>query len=256
MHRVALDYDAATAQQANSPRKANQIIMLQKLLIFSCNRKPTDPIDDRLSGLQTEMLLRLMMGAVFEVWLLIEKRFAGRPIGRDYQELLDPEGQKALAGLKKQFGSSNLLATIRNNFAFHFPNEKEVEDAFAIAFDDQNFDEEWNLYFARNKFNSSYMLCDVVFVHALFKSLGESDWSAGQLKIMKEVHAASDNIITFVHAYTAALWKKHIGAEMSAKVQTRIKNVPDLQAVLLPFFVTVQDDILSETTRKRAPQTG
>src|SRR5690349_6059148 len=85
MHRVALDYDAATAQQANSPRKANQIIMLQKLLIFSCNRKPTDPIDDRLSGLQTEMLLRLMMGAVFEVWLLIEKRFAGRPIGRDYQ---------------------------------------------------------------------------------------------------------------------------------------------------------------------------
>ena len=168
---------------------ANQIIMFQKLLIFSTNSTPSDPVDTRLSAVQTEMLLRLMMGVLFEAWLLIEKRFVGRPIGRDYQPLLDNEGQQALADLKKQFGASNLLATIRNNFAFHFPNEDEVEDAFQAAFDDANFDDEWNLFFAKNKFNSSFMLCDVVFVHALFKSLGEDDWAVGQMKIMKEVHA-------------------------------------------------------------------
>jgi hypothetical protein len=104
--------------------------------------------------------------------------------------------------------------------------------------------DEWNLFFAKNKFNSSFMLCDVVFVHALFKSLGEDDWAVGQMKIMKEVHAASDSMINFIHGFTATLWKKYIGPEMLAKVQTRISNVPDLQSVILPFFVTIRDDVL------------
>jgi hypothetical protein len=169
------------------------------------------------------------------------------------QPLLDSEGGRALADLKKQFGSSNLLATMRNNFAFHFPKDDEIEAAFDAAFNDQNFDGEWNLFFARNKFNSLYMLCDVVFVHALFKSLGEDDWAAGQLRIMKEVHAASDSMINFVHGFTAALWKKYVGPEMLATVQAEISDVPDLQAIVLPFLATVRDDALNLT---KAPESA
>lgn len=236
---------------------ANQIILFQKLLIFSVNGMPSDPVDIKLSAVQTEMLLRLMMGVLFEGWRLIEKRFIGRPIGRDYQPLLDNEGRQALMDLKKQFGTSNLLATIRNHFAFHFPNSDEVEIAFDSAFNDENFDDEWNLFFARNKFNSQYMLCEVVFVHALFKALGEDDWTAGQTKIMKEVHAASDNMVKFIHGFTAALWKNRIGPEMLAHVQTRIDDVPDLQSVVLPFFVAVRDDALPSISapNPRAPMT-
>jgi hypothetical protein len=223
---------------------ANKIIMLQKLLIFSANHAPTDPIDIQLSNVQMEMLLRLMIGFLFEGWLLIERRFIGQPIGREYQPLLDDEAQRALADLKRQFGTSKILSTIRNNFSFHFPKEEMIEQAFQEASSDTNFDGEWNVFFGRNKFNSQFMLCDVVLVHAIFKALGESDWAVGQTKIMSEVHNASDSIINFAHAFTAAMWKKYVGPEMLATVKTRIENVRDLQSVALPFFVLVKDDIL------------
>jgi hypothetical protein len=221
---------------------ANQITMFQKLLVFSSNRTPTDPIDERLSNVQTEMLLRITMGLLFEGWLIIERSFLARPLGRDYQALLDNEAQQALGELKRLFGKSKVLSIIRNNFAFHFPTVEQVEDAFDAAFADATFDEEWNLFFAKNKFNSLYMLCDVVFTHALFKSLGEDDWAAGQIRIMEEMRVASESLISFCHGFTAAVWKKHIGPEMIATVCAKVDDAPDLQSVMLPFLAWISTE--------------
>jgi hypothetical protein len=221
----------------------NQITMFQKLLIFSSNRTSTDPVDQRLSNVQTEMLLRIIMGLLFEGWLIIERGFLARPLGREYQTLLDREALQALGELKGLFGKSKILSTIRNNFAFHFPSVEQVEDAFEAAFTDTTFDNEWNLFFARNKFNSLYMLCDLVFMHALFKSLGEDDWAAGQTRIMEEIRVASESLISFCHGFTAAIWKKHIGPEMIATVCAKVDDVPDIQSVMLPFLVAIREEV-------------
>ena len=230
---------------------ANQIIMLKKILIFSVNHEATDPIDEQLSRVQIEMLLSLMVGVLFEAWLLIERRFIRRPIGRDYQSALDEEGSSALSALKKKFGQSKLLAAMRNNFALHLPTDSDMERAFESAFGDQTFDDQWYLIFAGNKFNSSYMLCGLVFLHALFEALGEKDWAAGQIKIMKEVSEASDRILEFVHAFTSAMLKKHIGPEMLATLKSKITDVPNLQNVVLPFLVATRNDALLNTNTPR-----
>jgi hypothetical protein len=63
------------------------------------------------------MLVRFLIGALHEAWLLIQKRFLGSPIGREYQDRLNDSGRNALDSLKKYFGASNILNTLRNNYA-------------------------------------------------------------------------------------------------------------------------------------------
>ncbi|KYG97525.1 hypothetical protein [Bradyrhizobium sp. DOA1] len=53
------------------------------------------------------------------------------PIGKVYLPLLDIGGQNALTTLKRQFGDSNLLATIGNNFAFTIQRVTKSRTRFA-----------------------------------------------------------------------------------------------------------------------------
>jgi hypothetical protein len=220
---------------------ANQIIMFQKLLLFAVNSPTNESVEGQVHGVQIEMLLRLMVGIIWETWNLITKRFIQQPIGREYQDLLDDAGKRALSDLKKQFGKSNLIATLRNNFAFHLPKTEEMEAAFKAAYNDPNFDEEWNLYFSRDKFNSLYLLSDIVLIHAIFNSIDESDFAAGQRRIMQEVTAAANGMVEFIHAFTTALWKRHIAPHMDATVCATIENAPGIFEVQLPFFVELSD---------------
>jgi hypothetical protein len=59
-----------------------------KLVIIATNRTPDDPIEQRVSGAQTQILVRLTIGAMWEAWL-VERRFLKTKIGRDYVPLLD-----------------------------------------------------------------------------------------------------------------------------------------------------------------------
>jgi hypothetical protein len=166
---------------------ANQIIMFQKLLLFASNSPADESVEGQVHGVQIEMLLRLMIGFVWEAWYLIRKRFLEQPVGRDYQGLLDEDGKRALSGLKKQFDNSTLIHTFRNNFAFHLPKTEDMEAAFKLAYSDANFDDTWSLYFSKDKFNSLYLVSDVVLIHAIFKSIGESDDGCHWLLFLKDV---------------------------------------------------------------------
>ncbi len=50
---------------------ANQLSMLQKLLIFVTNRTPDAEVEQHATGTQTQMLVRLMVGAA-EAWELVK----------------------------------------------------------------------------------------------------------------------------------------------------------------------------------------
>src|ERR1700730_7760736 len=105
---------------------ANQINLFDRLVIFSTNKTPADPVEQRNLA-QTQMLARFAVGILFETWELIRKCFLSTCIGKEFDAKLNPVGQKALAGLKKHFGGSNLLGKLRNNVAFHHPNDSDME---------------------------------------------------------------------------------------------------------------------------------
>jgi hypothetical protein len=216
---------------------ANQIMMMEKLIIFSIRKEPTELVEQQMTGVQTQMLLRLMIGVVNEAWQVITTRFNQNPISVVYRPLLDDGGQKALTALNQQFGSSNLLNRIRTHYAFHHPESDDVETAFQSAINNSDLDSDWNFYFAQHGFNSMFFISDIVIIHGIFKELGETDWAAGQEKIMAQVVSAADNINEFAKAYIKAVWLKHFGQEMLSDRVIEIHDAPKGEEVVLPFFI-------------------
>jgi hypothetical protein len=219
---------------------ANQINLLSKLVIFSSNKTP-DGIEQTLSGAQTQMLARLVIGVLNEGWELISKRFLGTRIGRDYRPRLDAAGSDALAQLQKTFGGSNIINKVRTNYAFHHPYDSDVNAAFEVASNDAAWNAEWNWFLSHSGYNTFFFLSDFVIMHGMLAAVGETDLIRAQEKIMAEVRTVSENMIQFILALTAALWQKHFGSEMTGEVCATISDAPGAFDVWIPFFMEIPD---------------
>ena len=113
---------------------ANQLNLFSKLTLFSLNNMTDKEPANFLSGAQSQMLLRMAVGVIHEAWTkIVTTRVMQTPLGKEYLPRLDQEGKDALTSLKKLFGGSGLLASIRNNYAFHHPYDADVEAAFERA---------------------------------------------------------------------------------------------------------------------------
>jgi hypothetical protein len=51
---------------------SNQVNALWKLVIIATNDAPEHPVEQRVSGAQTQIFVRLTIGAMREAWLLVE----------------------------------------------------------------------------------------------------------------------------------------------------------------------------------------
>jgi hypothetical protein len=67
---------------------SNQVNALWKLVII-LNGDADNPVKQRLEGAQTQVFVRLTIGAMWEAWRQVEDRFLKRPLGREYLPLLD-----------------------------------------------------------------------------------------------------------------------------------------------------------------------
>ena len=186
------------------------------------------------------MLVRLTVGALNEPWELVRTRCIETTMAKDYLNLLDASGQEAFAGLKRQFGESNLLNKIRKNYAFHYPRSDDVEKAFESICNDPELGGLLNLYFSAHGFNSLFLLSDLVFIQGIAEKSEEPDLEAAQKKLMGEVSRASSNLIEFARAFTAAAWLRHFGQEMIARDMVAVTDAPNIDDVWLPFFVEVE----------------
>lgn len=219
---------------------SNQITLNQKLVTFSTNRVPFDHVEQMLTGAQTQMMARNMVGVLNEGYEVIRKRFLSRPIGQEYTPLLDPKGACALTELKKHFGASNLLTTVRTNFAYHHPKDEDVDSAFEAAARDEELDNEWNWYLSESLFNSLYLPCDFVILHGILKSVNATNLRDAQKKLMGEVRKVADLMNEFIPAFLSAVWRKHFGEELPAEVH-KVDGAPNVWEVSIPFFVEMSD---------------
>lgn len=220
---------------------ANQLSLIHKLLNFAVNGEEAKiSAEDILRGAQTQMLVRLAIGLIFEAWRLIEKRYLSRPIALQYRTLIDEEGSAALYKLRKLMGQSNVLSAIRNDFSFHYPQENaELDCAYADAVRDEEHDQYWNLYFSRHGYNSFFMVSELTIIRAIARRIGVEDLEEAQRRVMQEAMVAASSVVEFSRAFAFAVWRRHFGEEMLAKEVLAIPDAPSLDVVWLPFFVEI-----------------
>lgn len=162
---------------------ANQINFFAKLVLLSSNKDGLTEMEQKLSGGQTQMSLRILIGVLNEAWELVRKRFP-RDYGRTYRPLLDKEGAEALARLNKRAGPRGLFSDLRNAWIFHHPDEDGVaEQACAAALADPMCDLEWNWYFSPSNYNSFFYPSEMVALHGIARILKAHDLIDAQHKL-------------------------------------------------------------------------
>ena len=222
---------------------SNQVSMLQKLLVFAVKLEPTELTEVHGTGAQTQMLIRLAVGAVHEAWRLITTRFLQNKVSKDYINLIDESGIKALDELKKQFGSSSLLSHVRNRYGFHYPDNPDVERLFESAANDPGSADIWRLYASEHGFNSLFMFSESIYIYGIIELSDSNDLAGAQHQLMKELSVASINTIEFARSLFAAIWVRNFGNEIEAQEVIEICDAPDAANVPLPFFVKISQPI-------------
>src|SRR5882724_12451394 len=69
----------------------NQIAVLVKLVTFSTNKSPEDPIEGRVSAAQSQIVLRFLFGTLVEIWQFLRRAGNQKIIGQ-YLSTLDKDG--------------------------------------------------------------------------------------------------------------------------------------------------------------------
>ncbi|NOJ39062.1 hypothetical protein [Bradyrhizobium australiense] len=211
---------------------SNQVNALWKLVIILTNGDTEEPVKQRLEGAQTQVFVRLTIGAMWEAWRLVEDRFLKRPLGREYLPLLDAPAKEALDRLKKRFGKGSGLATIRNNYAFHHPDVDDIDAAFEKAASEADSEEaDWAVYFNKGLLNTFFFVSDYVLVHGMSEALSEPNVNKAHRQLLAEMAPVASDLSEFAFGYAAAIFQRHVGAELTMKVVAKVDDAPDIDGM-------------------------
>jgi hypothetical protein len=220
---------------------SNQVNVLWKLVTAATNRNPTDPVDGRVSGAQTQILARLTVGVLWEAWRLIEAHLLSSPLGKDVVPALDPQARAALESLKKRFGTSGMIAAVRNSYAFHHPTPEEIEGAFQAAVAAGDDPENWSTYLSTTLLNCFFFASDFVMAHGIMLAVKETDVIRAHKKLLFELGPIGNELSEVTYGYAAVMFRKYVGDEMILDVVAKLGDAPNIDDVLIPYFIETGD---------------
>jgi hypothetical protein len=227
---------------------ANQINFFIKLVLLSSNQDGLTEMEQKLSGGQTQMSLRILIGVLNEAWELVRKRFLSAPLGKIYRPLLDKEGADSLARLNKRTGVGGLFSDLRSTWIFHHPDEDGIaEAACAAALADPMCDVEWNWYFSPSHYNSFFYPSEMVALHGIARMLTAQDLIEAQHKLVPTVIDVATDMNHVIYAIISVLYTQHIGPELLSDAPVDVSTAPSIFEVWVPFFVEVPDQRPAET---------
>ncbi len=137
-----------------------------------------------------------------------------------------------------EFGVSNPLATIRNNFAFHHPTMEQMEAAFQLAAKAGGEDTDWSVFFNQALLNVSFFVSDFVVIHGVMDILKESDVNEAHKKLLNPLHAIALDISEVTFGFAKLMFQKYINdKELVMNLVAQITDAPNIDTLRLPFYV-------------------
>ena len=210
----------------------SDLIMLQKLTIFSTNDIATNEITRSAQNLQTLSLLRLQAGKLHEGWELLQKNFFGTGLSKDYEKHLTESEKQSLDNLKRYFGSkTNLISLVRNKFSFHYHTSS---DEILNLIEDAPASEVFEIYFSDLFGNCVFSMSNVLLMLSILKNTGLYSREEAMKKFLSDVTKVTGWFSNFLGRYLLVFTEKHLGL----KSQTvEIPEPSPISKITLPFFV-------------------
>jgi hypothetical protein len=118
----------------------NELVVLNRLLMFSLNDVGEGQLHDQAQGVQMWCVLQVLTGKLFETWNMLSERFLkSNPEDPAIGHLSD-EHKSSLAWLKEYFGDGcpkeTPLRTIRDKTAFHY-DKLNLDEAIDDVIDEE-----------------------------------------------------------------------------------------------------------------------
>jgi hypothetical protein len=224
---------------------SNQVNVLWKLVIVATNETPENPIEQRISGAQTQIIVRLLIGVLFEAWRLVQGRLLGSTLGKEFVPQLNCEATAALDRLKKAFGGSNMISAVRNDFSFHHPKPDDMEAAFQAALKSGVMEEQdWGIYFTRTLLNTFFFVSDYVFAHGIALAVKDEDVNEAHKKLLMSLAPVANDFSEVAFDFARILFVKYLGPELGMTIVAKIEDPPNIDDLRLPFYTDVSPGLL------------
>jgi hypothetical protein len=208
----------------------NQIGVLVKLVRFSTNRDPEDSVEGNASGTQSQIILRFLIAVLSEACVYFEDR---EDLIAQYLPDIHEEGREAYAKVQGFFDKKGLLRMIRNNYLYHYPNDKNVEKAFeAIPEDDP-----WEWYLSHANTNSLYLSSELVLGYGLMNATGKDTPAEAFGEVMTRTMQLANTMPDFLMRLVEVICVKYLGKDvLKPQARTVIRDAPLLGTFWLPFY--------------------
>ena len=208
----------------------NQISVFMKLVKFSTNHDPTNPVEEKVSGMQSQIILRFLMGILSEACIYFKKR---QTLIEAYLPDMHQGGRDAYDKIRPSFDKKSLLRLVRNNYLYHYPNEKNVQKAFDAIPED----EPWEWYFSAANTNSLYYSCELVLGEGLMNATGEPTPLGAFGVLMAKTMELANTMPDFLMRLIEVIGVRYLGKGIfKPQARTTVGNAPTLGEFWLPFF--------------------
>jgi hypothetical protein len=220
----------------------NEMGAILRLVMIAQNQPSIGPICDLYRDTQAFTLQKVLAGKLYECWKLVAARYFATGLGQFYDEKLLDHGKESLARLKRYFGrSTNIIALIRNDAAFHYSRH----DVSACL--DELTDDDCRVYLGNSKMHALYWVGEQPMRRHLLRQIDPDNNRA--LEIMsQDLSDVGRDMGTFLGCVVLALIRAAIhGQENKGRLRRcRLRETAyDPRTIKLPIFLdTSSDDAL------------
>lgn len=114
----------------------NELMTLLRLVSMSGASEEADFVTQKVATGRGYVLLRILLGKVWECHELIRRRVLSHPEARLLLPELAEQARAALERCKRRLGQANSLAEVRDQHAFHYPGDQVIDSALQKLPDD------------------------------------------------------------------------------------------------------------------------
>ena len=218
---------------------ANELNALSKLFHYSATATAKDPILLQAENAQALVLARLLTGKIYECWQLLQSAFFGSALSKTYHPFFDADALQSLDALKRYFSHENVIASMRNNFAFHYSLD-QIDAGYSSLIDGDALD----VYFGNEDGNSFFAFADTITGRAMLEAIAPGDPEAAFETLIDVTVKAVRNLNLLIASLMAICFKKHFGEDFfrTRSILVNVEGVPESVSIHIPYFVEYQSD--------------
>jgi hypothetical protein len=255
----------------------NELVVLNRLLMFSLNDVGDGDLHDHAQGVQMWCVLQVLTGKLFETWSMLSDRFLRSNPEDSAINQLSSQQKESLVWLKKYFGDQRTkrprtfwekiaiwlsrfgilkghsgqpkqtaLQTIRDKTAFHYDKLNLTQAVNDLA------DTECRVYLAQHPANGLYYVGSALVFSTVFAMIADmSGDTAGMTQgermrkgvhiTLADVNEANLHLHNVLYGLIAILLEKAFGKPLEQIEQLRIEvlDAPKPTKVGMPMFLDV-----------------